>query len=358
MRDGRSFEADLAAVDGLRATFTRTDMPPVVIPFGRLAEEDMAVIRDWRRDRRKPLVLPEAIAAWPKHATAPRGGTRSLGAEDGRFIYQSENFHISSDLDLPRDAVDDIATVFEATRAALIAIPLGFHAGGESGRYRVHLFRDEAGYAAAGGVSGSGGHYDGRSGRMLVLLPNLGIAETGGRLRLDHRGNTFILKHEVVHQLMAPWHRRLPMWVGEGIAEFIASLPYSRGAYTLLPPGAGMRDYLLKWQPAKNDRTLRIIPPARLMPMDAADWNRALARGDPYDLYNSSSILTYHFILKDRGAPLAAYLDALRRGEKPAAAERTHLLDGRDPAALAKELAATARTLGIEPREVPETDRF
>lgn len=349
MRDGRVFDAELVAADGLRATFNRGEKTPVVVPLLLLTDDDARTIRGWREDRRHPLVLPQRLAKWPKQAAAPVREARFTGEEDGVFLYQSPHFVIESDLKLPASAVNDIATVLEATRAVLIAIPLGFHGGGESDRYRVHLFRDRAGYAAAGGINGSGGHYDGRTRRMLVLLPNLGIEEKDGVLRLDHRRSLFILKHEVVHQLMAPWHRRLPLWVSEGIAEFIASLPYASGTYTLQPPGSGMRDYLLKWQPSKNERSLRLIPPHDLMAMDLHDWNAAVKRERAYDLYNSAALVTWHFIQQENGAPLAAYLDALRRGAKPAAARETHLLKGIDPGELTKQVAATARRLGIEP---------
>ncbi|MCB1132124.1 MAG: hypothetical protein KDN05_13410, partial [Verrucomicrobiae bacterium] len=56
-----------------------------------------------------------------------------------------------------------------------------------------------------------------------------------------------------------------------------------------------------------------------------------------------------HFIQHENGAPLAAFLDALRRGVKPAAARETHLLKGVGPGELTKQVAATARRLGIEP---------
>lgn len=351
LRDGRSFDAELAAADGLRASFTRPGKGPVVIPISRLSDEDAAAIREWRGDRRNPLILPGSIARWPKQAVAPQEKVREAGARNGWFAYESPHFRIESDLQLPVSAIGDIATVLEATRSALIAIPLGLHAGGERERYRVFLFRNREGYTAAGGINGSGGHYDGRRRRMLVLLPNLGIEENGGSLRLDHRKNLFILKHEVVHQLMAPWHRRLPMWVSEGIAEFIASLPYSRGAYTLQPPGAGMRDYLLKWRTSKSDRSLRLVPPARLMPMDLGDWNRAVNRESAYDLYNSAALLTWHFIQQENGAPLAGYLDALRRGADPAVAREAHLLKGIPIDDLPRRLAATAGSLGIELRD-------
>ena len=347
-RDGRTFDAALSAVDGLRATLTPPDKPPMVVPLTNLVPADVAVIRAWRADWRKPLIVPTCLAPWPAQAAAAAGDARLCGEDAGVFTYESTNFRITSDLKLPLVAVNEFAMVFEATRAALIAMPLGLHAGGERERYTVAMFRESGGYDNAGGVGGSGGYYEGHSRRMLVLLPNLGITEKAATLRLDYARNIFILKHEVTHQLLDRWHGRMPMWVSEGIAEFVASLPYAHGRYTLKNPGPGMRDYLLKWRTSGTTSGIRLIPPARLMAMRPDDWKSALSQKDAYDLYNSAALLTYAFIQQDGGAPLAGFLDALRRGDDEPTAERVHLLRGKTRDALATELIALGKKLGVE----------
>jgi hypothetical protein len=346
-RKGAVFEADLAAADGLRATFTKPGKPPVVMPLADLSAADVEIIGKWRADRLKPLIVPSAIAPWPPQARAPAGDVRFVDEKNGVFSHESASFSITSDLKLPLSTVNDIAKVLEGTRAALITIPLGLHAGGERSRYKVDMFRDKAGYTAAGGANGSGGHFDSRRGRMLVLLPNLGIEEVNGKLRLDHAKNLFVLKHEVTHQLIDPWHGRMPMWVYEGLAEFIASLPYAQGCYTLRNPGAGMRAYLTKWSQPGASRGIRLIDPARLMAMDRDDWDSAVNQQSAYDKYNSAALLTYYFIQRDGGAPLAGYLDALRRGEREQDAER-HLLNGKSREWLNGEVVALCKKLGVE----------
>lgn len=351
LRNGTTFEADLAAADGLRASFTKEGKNPVVISLADLSADDVQSIRKWRVDRRHPLVIPSRIAPWPPRATAPPGDIKLLDEKDGRFTHRSAHFLITSDLRLPQSAINDIAKVLEGTRAALIAIPLGLHAGGEREPYPVHLFRDANGYGRAGGANGSGGHYDGRSGRMLVLLPNIGITEKDGRTALDYTKHLFVLKHEVTHQLMDRWHGRMPMWVTEGIAEFIASLPYAQGNYTLQNPGAGLRDYLLKWQMGSPGKSIRLIPPTRLMPLDREDWEAAVSQQSAYDQYNSAALLAYYFIQKNSGTPLAGYLDALRRGIRSDEAERIHLLGDKDRAFLDQEIRDLCRKLGVKTEE-------
>jgi hypothetical protein len=152
----------------------------------------------------------------------------------------------------------------------------------------------------------------------------------------------------VTHQLMARWHGQMPMWAWEGIAEFMASLPCAQGRYALQNPGAGMREYLLKWRKTRETKSITLIPPVQLMAMSGEDWKAAIEQQNAYDLYNSTALLAYYFIQQDGGKPLAGYLDALRRGEDEAVAERTYLLRGKSRESLTIELITLGRKLGVE----------
>jgi hypothetical protein len=348
MRDGRTFEASLAAADGLRATFSQIGKPDFVAVVSELTAADAEIVREWRAEWRHPLIVPGRLAPWPAHAAAPAGEAKFRGDDAGVFNYESDHFRITSEVKLGAGTVGDLAGVLEATRAALIGIPLGLHAGGERERYAVSLMRDAESYRSAGGGDGSAGFYDARRRRMLVLLPNLGIEQKTDGVRLDYGRNLFVLRHEVTHQLMARWHGRVPVWAWEGIAEVVASLPYANGRYTLQNPGAGMRDYILKWRKSPAARSVALVPPARLMAMTGEDWKSAVGQRAAYELYNSAAVLTYYFIQLDGGAPFAGFLDALRRGEDEAAAERAHLLRGKTRESLTIEIIALGRKLGVE----------
>jgi hypothetical protein len=133
------------------------------------------------------------------------------------------------------------------------------------------------------------------------------------------------------------------MWLSEGIAEFVASIPYSGGRYNLQKPGAGMRDYILKWRKAKDDKGITLIPARELMELDEREWRRAMAQGAAYDLYNSSGLLTWYFIQEDNGTRFAAYLDGLRRGRD----DESLLLRGRKLEVVDEDVAAMAKKMGL-----------
>lgn len=351
---GKPFQAELLAADGLRAVLLVPGRGKAVVPFALMSPDDVRYIRQWRGDgRRAPLIDPERLAPWPASAVAENLDVRVV-AEDAaasKFTYESAHFAVESDLKLPVGVVRDITAVFEATRAALITLPLGLLRGDEDGKYRVSMFSTAATYQAAGGIEGSGGFYDGATQRMLIFLPNLGIKPGTHALVLDFQRQLFVLKHEVTHQLLGRWGAALPVWLNEGFAECVAAMPYTRGRYTFQNLDGAMNAYLLKWRATPDRRDLLLIPPARLMALSPAQWRDEVSAVTAYPLYNSSALLAYYFLHHDGqggGASLAAYLHALRRGVPPDKAEADHLLRGRTRESLTPELQALCRKLGLQ----------
>ena len=351
---GKPFAAELVAADGLRATLLVPGRGKAVVPFALMSAADVAYIREWRaRNRRAPLVDPERIAPWPAEAVAENLEVRVI-AEDvagAKFSYESAHFAVESDIRLPVAAVRDITAVFEATRAALIALPLGLVLGEEEAKYPVAMFSTAAAYNSAGGIEGSGGYYDGASRRMLIFLPNLGIKQGTHALVLDFQRQLFVLKHEVTHQLLGRWGAALPGWLNEGFAECMAATPYTRGRYSFQNLDGALHDYLLKWRAGPDRRDLLLIAPSRLMPLTPPEWRDEVKAVTAYPLYNSSALLTHWFLHHDGhgdGVSMAAYFDALRRGVPPEQAEAEQLLRGRTRERLDAEVQTLCRKLGLQ----------
>lgn len=347
------FEAELVAADGLRATLLVPNRGKTVIPFTQMSSADAAYVQEWRQTHPKaPLIDPDRMAPWPAEALAENIDVKMTGddAAASRFTYESTHFTIESDLKLPVAVVRDIAAVFEATRAALIALPLGLHLGNEARKYPVLMLSNPADYGRAGGNRGSGGTYVARTRQMLILLPNLGIKPGANGLGLDFLRNTFVLKHEVTHLILGRWQNVLSMWLSEGFSECIAAAPYTRGRYSFQGLDAAMHDYVLKWRTNPNQRDLPFIPPAQLMALDADQWNAGVATQSAYSYYNSAALLTHYFLHGDGkgdGAGLAAFFDDIRRGMPPSEAESRHLLRGRTRESLGGEVQNYARKLGL-----------
>jgi hypothetical protein len=99
---------------------------------------------------------------WPAEAAVQAITVQAVEQREGNFAWESPHFRLSADLRLPLGVVRDLATVLEATREVVLAVPLGLHSGGERAKYRVRLFSDVTAYGLAGGASGSGGSFNGR----------------------------------------------------------------------------------------------------------------------------------------------------------------------------------------------------
>jgi len=350
-RQGRKFEATLVASDAVRATFQLPDGKKTVAGIASLSADDATFVREWRKSNRDaPLVDPEAMPAWPAEVTAESYEVRIVEEDraTGATRYESPHFVIASDIKLPLGVVRDLAAVFEATRAAVMAVPLSLHSGADRSPYQVRLFSTIEDYQASGGPVGSGGFHNGRE--MLILLPNLGIRATTNGLTAEHQKHLFVLKHEVSHQVVGRWTMAGPIWLSEGIAELFAATPYVRGKYTFQNLESALHAYVLKWRATRDSRSLRLIAPPRLMLMSPREWQEQVAAQRAYDLYNSSALLTYWFARHDGrgdGAGLAGYYDALRRHVPAGEAEQTYLLRGRTREQLTNEVQKLAKKMAL-----------
>jgi len=346
------FQAELVAADGLRATLLVPGRGKAVIPFAQMGAADAAYVQKWREENpQAPLVDPERMPPWPAAAVAESIDVQMTGedAAASRWQYESAHFAIESDLKLPVAIVREMAAVFEATRAAIIALPLGLHLGHETHKYPVVMLSNIMDYGRAGGNGGSGGTYSRWTRQMLILLPNLGIKPGTNGLGLDFQRNIFVLKHEVTHEILGRWGEFLPMWISEGFCECMAATPYTRGRYSFQGLDAAVHDYVLKWRTNPNQRELQFIPPAQLMDISGDDWNAGVAAGYAYSYYNSAALLTYYLLHADGkgdGASMAGYFNDIRQGMGPEKAEK-RLLRGRTRESLAAEVQNYCRKLGL-----------
>ena len=353
-RSGRKFSAELIANDAFRATFALPGRGKIVLPLAQLSVADAAEVGKWRAlHPEAPLVDPRKLAPWPSDAAAldieikqkPENATLPV------FVYEGARFVVQSDVRLPVAVVRDLNAVFEATRMALMALPIGLHAGREAEKYPVFLFSTAEAYGLAGGPPASGGYYDGKNDRMLILLPNLGIHPEGGKKVFDYQKNLFVVKHEVTHQLLRHWEGALPAWFNEGLAEVIAATPYTRGRYTFTAMDTAVASYVRKWKSQGDTKPLYVTPPGPLMAMSDDHWQARVMGKTAYELYNSAALFA-HFLLRfdgaGDGAPVAGFLDALRRDVPLEKAIAGPIRRGRTDAKLAADFAVFLRRLGVK----------
>ena len=316
-RAGRKFTAAIVAADAWRATFVLADRGKAVLPLAQLSTADATFVNTWRaQNPGAPLVDPQRFAPWPADASATdiEVKVKSENPKAAAFVYEGAHFIMQSDVRLALGVVRDLNAVFEGTRAALMALPLGLFAGGETEKYPVLLFSTPEQYGRAGGGTATGGYFQGATGDMLILLPNLGIRVNADAKTFDYQKNLFVVKHEVTHQILQKWGGAFPVWFHEGLAEVIAATPYVRGHYTFSAMDTAISTYVQKWRSPGDLKPLYLIQPARLMEFDEASWEARLAGQSAYELYNSAALFVYFLLRHDGdGSPVAGFLDTMRR---------------------------------------------
>ncbi|MEM8955658.1 MAG: hypothetical protein AAGD22_16005 [Verrucomicrobiota bacterium] len=350
---GRSLVATLVSAGTLSVDLRRDDGSIISIPIRQLNEKGQAYIDNWRsRHPESAKELPST--PWPTTISAADNGSILLqdhNPHTHRWRYRSKHFELISNIELPENTARDIATVFEATLAVLQQAPIGIAVTPPENPYRVELYDTQKSYQDAGGTKGSGGQYLPQRNVMLLALDNLGIENQADQLRLDHENNSFILKHEVTHQILNDHAANIPVWLSEGLAEYIAAAPYRDGTYHFHRMTENLLNYVNKWRFREDPRKIPIVPLEVLMEMSFPQWRMAVAGNKPYINYNSAALLA-HFFLSDHApgtpSPVARYLSAIQdiretdprfRRRKSLDLQSQMLLQGRSYQELQAEIA-------------------
>lgn len=193
---------------------------------------------------------------WPTKVPVPQG-TRlkeitGKKAEDGYFIYETNNYRFHSQVRLEDESQEKIGRLFECTYAAnkavgrVLPVPRAKGRRSADDKLEVYLYKNMAEYFANGGPKGSAGVFMSRrrvlpdgsgSARRItksdekdlihedmvkVPFDSLGVDESGKLVKDDL--NSHALVHELTHQCFCL--NQLPIWANEGWAEYVGFVPY------------------------------------------------------------------------------------------------------------------------------------
>lgn len=343
----RPLEAELLKVEGDRVYLRRlADSVRFWVDRSTLSEADQVWLSENFAENAASGSQQFEPLDWPARAEPSEDLEIRVVEEsykDGSFIYASNHFQYVSPGRLTRTLVRDFAEVFEATYAAVTQMPLPWHELPPDEPMLVLLFDNEEAYYAAGGIPNSGGTYSYDLHRCLVPVSSLGLEPTSTGYRKAGNTNYRILLHEVTHQVTHQW--RVPVWLREGIAEYVERMPYDDGVvhfrrYDVKKVVRDAKQYIEGW---------KLVHPDTLLRMSSYEWNSSFTEDDPYILsrqYLSAFVLTafYLDLSDDESARnLENYLKAtLSRDERdPYLTEHSSQLD------LETRLYRALRSLGI-----------
>ena len=286
--------------------------------------------------------------AWPKSTglDAPPNATaikEDVAAKE--FIYRTAHFEFRCDAKLGADVVREFGRIFEGTLTVNSELPLALNPKPEDGNefFVAQLFTDTEDYFRAGAIPGSAGVYMGGKKSIFVPLASLGVKAVGKRFMLEQRAENTTLIHEITHQMMNHWIRKLPEWYVEGSAEYVAAQKYHMGRFSLTGPGANVRKYLHDHK-GVWEKKFTMWHLNYLMHVGNRQWNAAVGGAKPESMrnYASATILTYYFYHVDGkgdAANIIAWLRAIESGTPEKQATADHLIRGRSFQDMEKEVS-------------------
>ncbi len=312
--DGRTLEGSLLHADGDTVRLRLSDGREFDVPLDRLGEKDREYVAAMRSTGRTLAFRPMPGETKIDPQIEVEGGPRN---------FVTPHFEFGTDHGVSKSFISEAARVFEGTLHAVASLPLGIEPKPAQGAQRFRtLFLDRSTFereiaeVMTGVPQNPGsivaGIYIPKRQEVLVPFSSLETGRSGSQITLRRTSDTSTLIHEIVHQVMHDWLALTPVWFSEGLAEYVAAVPYQNGRFEFRNAPKGLRETLESQYGIREGMAVPMIHPADFLEMRSADW-----RGSQDD-YRSAMLLVYYFMHLDQpdkpGAALAGYLHLLEQG--------------------------------------------
>jgi len=279
------------------------------VALAELSEDDRTFVRERSPSGR---ALP---AGFPEESRAAE-----FAIEGGPRHFRTPHFAFHSERDVSPAFVREVARVFEGTHAALTALSFG-EITIPKGRDRFPIrFLGTASFRATlrsvpdlKRPEGVAGVFLLQSREVIVPYEQVGARELGSRLTMRKTSDTSTLVHEVTHQLLHDRLALMPVWLSEGIAEYLASIPYQNGRFRFRQAERGLEERLATRYGWQGDDVIRLPHPSTLFAAQPAPWDEGIQG------YRTALLYTWFLIHDDqpeaRGEAMAHFffrLDEMR----------------------------------------------
>ncbi|MDA0813503.1 MAG: SHD1 domain-containing protein [Verrucomicrobia bacterium] len=333
---GRKLTAQLLGIESQKARLRLASGKESQVDLEKLSPEDLHYIQQWKAQRPERITWPEEIDVREKVTVTP---VRE-DADAREFVYRTEHFEFHSDEKIAGSLIKDFSLAFEATLAAIAALPLNLKPEPPQGHFQIG---DRFDYYAAGGLIGTAGVYVPLERHILVPMDGLNLKRVGSELRKnnsDYDNSTLI--HEITHQVMHDWLKHMPTWMLEGLSEFMSSLPYANGKFRFGESARknGIRAALTRWEGGRQT-SYSILPAETLFSVNSRQWNQTSGNAATMN-YSSSMLYVYYFMHlagRGEGEDIRAFAGAIDQA-KPSVAPYLKEFDTALRAYVAKSDAA------------------
>jgi len=375
---GKSLKAALVKVTKVdkvaKATMKRQSGQEFVVPLSGLSDADQEAIQAWLKTNPTGVAIPIPPFIWPTKyngSATPKVVEAGYDDEEGYHLYRTKYFDFQVDAKVGKTTISQCVAVFESIVGALDTLPLALDTvpASDKERYKAILVSSRTKYAELGGMPNSGGFFWPSKNLTVIPFRSLGIEKKGNSWGFDGKNRNFdTLVHELTHHSMGRKWSSLPVWVTEGIADYMAAMPYRSGQFLFTNVGksaaGSVRDSYkgTTWERSAMPKGVFImVKPSTLFAISHREWSKTLAMNamDGSRYYSSSLLMIYYFMHEDaggRGEHFVPWLHEIRAarlterggvGEKQKAITEKYLMRGRTNEELEKDIAATLQKKGL-----------
>ncbi|MCW1884177.1 hypothetical protein OKA04_05505 [Luteolibacter flavescens] len=225
---GKTITAEYLGIRGNEVVLGMQGGKISFIPLASLSTADNDFVRANRLD------YHARWRGWPVDASQAMPGLTVAEEAGGarEFVYTTKNFRFHCDVELGTTLMKDLARTFELTLQLHSKSPFGVLAKPEKDRFEAQLFGTLADYRSAGAPSHSAGVYMPKKKIFLAPLELMGIRPgPAGHRKVSDEYDISTIVHELTHMLTHDMLANLPLWVNEGYAEYIATIPIQAGTF-------------------------------------------------------------------------------------------------------------------------------
>ncbi len=292
-------------------TFKRKSGKKITFDVELLSKAHQQELRIWIRSNPTGIAKPTSPYSWP----SSHNGVNSPKVEYVKFddkrnahLFRTAHFDFYSDEKLSDATISKCVAVFDSIVEAINKFPMEMDTipSGDRPRFQAILVSTRQKYAQMGGSQNSGGFFSPSDNLTVIPYSSLGIVKKGSNWVFDGKNRSFeTLVHELAHHSTSHWWG-MPPWFEEGLAEYMAAMPYQSGRFLFTNTGAAVstsirkiKDYMVGNQVMPKG-VYQMRNPEILFKVSRGEWNGSMKdRVTSSRNYSSSMILMYFFMHED-----------------------------------------------------------
>lgn len=292
-------------------TFKLKTGKKVTFDIELLSKAHQQQLGTWIQSNPTGIAKPTPPYSWPSQHNgnnSPKVEYIEFDEKRNAHLFRTAHFDFFSDEKLSDATISKCVAVFDSIVEAINEFPMEMDTipTGDKPRFQALLVSTQEKYMQMGGIPNSGGFFSPSQNLTVIPLHSLGIEKKGNNWVFDGQKRSFeTLIHELTHHCTSHW-RGMPPWFEEGLADYMAAMPYQSGRFLFTNTGSAISSNIRKYKDTTVEN--QVLPkgvyqmrnPKTMFSMSRREWNGMMRdRITATRNYSSSMILMYYFMHED-----------------------------------------------------------